>query len=352
MRVVVSRTDRIGDVVLALPLCGLLRERLGAEVVFLASPYTRAVLEASSVVDDVIDWDEQADDASRRAVLARARAEVLLHVFPRRSIAHAAWRAGIPRRVGTSHRLYHWLYCTQRESYSRKRSTLHEAQLNLRLARGLLGDDALAMTPAELAPYARLRPRVAVPEAMSRLMAPDRFVLVVHPKSLGSAREWPLEHYRALIDALPPDRYQVLVTGSEAEGDAMRRWLDALPGHAHDVTGQSTLAELIAVLHAADGVVAGSTGPLHLAAALGTRTLGLFSAAPRLSPRRWSPLGPRVETVAAAPVAEAERDLGAISVASVAARVLDWGGGREIVASHVDHRPARSIDVPRELRAP
>ena len=48
--ILVSRIDRIGDVVLTLPLCGLLKERLGARVVFLARRYTRDVVAASDAV--------------------------------------------------------------------------------------------------------------------------------------------------------------------------------------------------------------------------------------------------------------------------------------------------------------
>ena len=105
--------------------------------------------------------------------------------------------------------------------------------------------------------------RVTVEDCLER--EENRFALVVHPKSLGSAREWPLARWRALVDALPSDRYRVLVTGSAAEGAAMRAWLGALPAHAHDLTGRLSLDELLAVLAAADGVVAASTGPIAVA---------------------------------------------------------------------------------------
>ncbi len=327
-RVLVSRTDRIGDVVLSLPLCGLLRERLDAHVTFLGAPYTRAVLEASDVVDEVMEWDEAAGADAQRALVESARADVVLHVFPRPSVAAAAWRAGVAQRVGTSHRLYHWLYCNRLESLGRKRSALHEAQLDVRLARGLLGDEAVALTPDALAPYARLTPRVGVPAPVASLLGGDRFTLVLHPRSLGSAREWPLDRYRALVDALPPDRFRVLVTGRREEGDELRGWLATLPPHAHDVTGRLTLAELIAVLAAADGAIACSTGPLHVAAALGTPTLGLYPRTPPMHPGRWSPLGERAETLVPAPGAEddgaGERASLEIPVAAVLERVMAW----------------------------
>ena len=120
MRVLVSRTDRIGDVVLTLPLCALLRERLGAEVVVLGRRYTRAVLEASPQVDATLDWDdaEKLDQERQGEFLKEVRADAMLHVFPRPDIARAALVAGIPLRIGTSHRWYHWLTCNALEHFS------------------------------------------------------------------------------------------------------------------------------------------------------------------------------------------------------------------------------------------
>ena len=320
MRILVSRTDRLGDVALTLPLCGLLKDRLRATVVFLGRAYTRPVLAASAAVDEVVEWDEAAR-VRPGELLRRVQADVALHVFPRAPIAWGALVAGVPRRIGTTHRWYHWPTCNVREPLERRGSSLHEAQLNVRLARTLLPAADLALTPAALAPYAALTPQVGVPATVAPLLAGDRFVLVVHPKSLGSAREWPLACWRALVDALPPARYRVLVTGSAAEGAAMRGWLDALPAHVHDLTGRLALDELLAVLAAADGVVAASTGPLHLAALLGTPTLGLFAAVRPVHAGRWGPIGARAD-VLEAPAGAAT--LAAISPAAVRSCVEAW----------------------------
>ncbi len=336
LRVLVSRTDRIGDVVLTLPLCGLLRAELGARVLFLGRRYTRPVLEAAAAVDEVLEWDDDAPAARRRALVAAARADVVLHVFPRPAVAAAAWAARVPARVGTSRRWYHWLTCNRLEPLDRRDSPWHEAQLNVRLARSLLPRVDLPL--AALAPYGRLTPRVPLPPAVAPLLAPDRFTLVLHPRSLGSGREWPLASYRALVDALPPERFRVLVTGSAAEGAAMAGWLAALPPHAHDVTGRVTLAELVALLAAADGVVAAGTGPVHVAAAAGARTLGLFPPVRPIHPGRWAPLGPRAEWLTAdAPCAGCAAARGgaarggaacacmaAVPVEAVRARVAAW----------------------------
>jgi heptosyltransferase-3 len=92
------------------------------------------------------------------------------------------------------------------------------------------------------------------------------------------------------------------------------------------------LPEFIAFIAAADGLVAGSTGPLHLAAALGRHALGLYPPIRPMHPGRWGPLGPHAEYLVfdrpdcqdcrAQPAACT--CIKAILAVAVAARVASW----------------------------
>src|SRR3954468_25023632 len=167
MRVLVSRTDRIGDVVLTLPLCALLTEKLGAEVIALSQEYCRPVFEACPHISEGLQWAAvEKRGRAQRDLLANCHADVVLHVYPRIAIANAALAARIPLRIGTSHRWYHWATCNELEHYSRKRSALHEAQLNIRLARRLLGDVAPSME--SLARLTTLQPRTQLPREVEK----------------------------------------------------------------------------------------------------------------------------------------------------------------------------------------
>lgn len=336
MRVIVSRTDRIGDVVLTLPLCALLKAH-GHRVVFLGRRYTRPVLDASPFVDEIVDWDDVADatPAEQARWLGAARSDAIVHAFPRPEIARAARSARVPLRIGTSHRLYHWWTCNALEHFSRKRSPLHEAQLDVRLARRLLGGGEAVPPLAELAPLTLLTPRVALPGDVSALLARDRLVVALHPGSRGSAREWPLERWRELTESLIASRVQVLVTGSAEEGKSLAPWLatlPALPQEVVDLTGRLALPELIALLRAVDGLVAASTGPLHVAAGVGAHALGLFAPTPPIHPGRWAPLGSRAEVLVAPEACAACRGrregactcMAAITVDAVRARIAQW----------------------------
>ncbi len=296
----VSRTDRLGDSILTLPLCGLLRARVpGARITYLGRRYTAPVVAHSPFVDAVLAWDDltSAGDPARALHDAAGAVpfDVILHVHPDRDIARAAARARIPRRIGTSRRWYHWLWATERVPLHRKGSRLHEAQLNVQLALPLLGRDAVPSLD-ELRPLAALVPPPPTARVQARLEAAregGRFALVVHPLSGGSAAAWPLEHVAALLRLLDPARVRLLLSGSAAEREQMAPWMATLPVPVVDATA-GTMDELVALLAGADGVLAPSTGPLHVAAAVGTRTAGLFRH-PDTSwdVSRWHPLGPR-----------------------------------------------------------
>lgn len=330
MRVIVSRTDRIGDVVLTLPLCGLLFRELGAEVLFLGRPYTAPVLEACDAVASILNWDAVADASphDQAAFLRDARADAILHVFPRPAVAKAARRAGIPLRIGTTHRLYHWWTCNSFVRLGRRGSDLHEAQLNVRLAGRLL--PRVDYSRSELASFGKLTPCVAVPERVSRQLAPDRLNVALQMKTRGSSREWRLERWRELMNQLDGGRFRLFVIGTAEERALVADVLAGAPSHVVDMTGLD-LRELVATLARMDGIVSGSTGPLHVGAALGIHALGLTPPTRPIHPARYAPLGERADFITPAEECDAcarGREpctcMDAISARAVADRMARW----------------------------
>ncbi len=289
-RIVVSRSDGIGDVVLTLPLAGVLKERFpDCHVLFLGSAYVRPVVELSRHVDRFVDWTalRALDRGAQERAIRELGADCIVHAFPRAEIAGLARRAGIPVRIGTAGRLQHWTTCNRRVRFSRKRSDLHEAQLNLKLLRPLGIDRSFRLD--ELPRYYGIQPAVRAPGPADE--AGRKMHVILHPRSKGSAREWGTENFRRLIELLPAHRYRISVTGSREEGESLRgSGLFDLP-QVEDVTGRFALGELVSFIGQADALVAASTGPLHVAAALGKRAIGLYPPIRPMHPGRWAPLG-------------------------------------------------------------
>lgn len=297
--ILISRTDSIGDVMVTLPLAGLLKQHFpDVRITFLGRSYTVPVLKQCRHVDHVLDKNvlEHYGPEAAALELKKLKCDTVLHVFPQREVAAWCKHAGIPRRIGTAHRWWHWLTCTDRPRFSRKNSTLHEAQLNVKLL-APLGIHAIP----DLAELAALTGFSAPgPDATTAtFLRNDRIRVVLHTLSKGSAVEWGMERFAALINALDPARYQVLLTGTPAEAERYRRRLPVHLPHVTDLGGKLDLEQLIAVIGSSHALVAASTGPLHIAAAAGIRAIGLYADTPPIHPGRWAPLGTDVHVLTA-----------------------------------------------------
>lgn len=292
--ILISRTDSIGDVALTLPLAGILKEKYPhCKISFLGTTYTQPLLKVCVHVDEVLEWDLMRTCSPGRQVeiLKEKNIDVFIHVFPCKEIAHLAKKAQIPVRIGTSHRWYHWLTCNCRVNFTRKNSPLHESQLNLYLLRPLGITSMLSLE--DLFSYAGfLRFSQPSPQVLSYLSHKKKKI-ILHPKSQGSAKEWPVEQFMKLALQLAEKDYIVFFTGTEKEGKQFR---DFIPAHPNiiDTTGRFSLNELISFIAGCDALVAASTGPLHIAGLLNKITIGLFSEQRPIHPGRWQPLGKKV----------------------------------------------------------
>lgn len=292
---IISRTDAIGDVVLTLPVAGVLRSLYpSARILFLGRSYTKDIIAACEHVDSFLNWDEWRELPTREAAQAMAAtgADCIIHVFPDADIARIARKARIAERIGTTNRIYHWRYCNELVRLSRRNSPYHEAQLNLRLLAPLGSRREYSLD--EIGGYYGLTRLVPLPPEMEELLDPQRFNLILHPKSRGSAREWGLENFGRLVGLLPPGRFKVFVSGTAADGQLLAPLLAKHP-ELTDLTGRLTLGQLMTFISMADGLVAASTGPLHLAAALGIHALGIYPPIRPMHPGRWAPVGRRVQ---------------------------------------------------------
>lgn len=293
-KIVISRTDSIGDVVLTLPLAGILKERFPtAQIIFLGNTYTQPIIACSKHVDEIWEWAEieKKQPAEQALWLSEKQVDVFIHVFPRKELARLAKKAGIKNRIGTSHRLYHWLTCNYRPSFTRKRSDLHEAQLNTKLLSPLGIGSTYSLEQLNSAIGFEKIP--VLPNKFAALLDGKKTNVILHPKSQGSAKEWGVANFMALAKALDKEKFNIFFTGTEKEGGLFRSALPTQP-NMFDLSGQMSLSELIAFIAAADALVAASTGPLHIAGITNRHAIGLFSTIQPIHAGRWKPLGAHV----------------------------------------------------------
>jgi ADP-heptose:LPS heptosyltransferase len=285
MNILLVRPDGIGDEILSLPVATELRRAMpGARVTFLSSVYAAPVLAHHPDLDEVLTVTGQ-EPLGALIQLYRRDVDAALFLKPFRRHMTAAWLARVPLRIGTGYRWYS-LLLNRRVYEHRSDFSRHESAYNCGLLRGL----GLALGEVS-------RPRLVVTAeeqdwARKFLGATSARRVLVHPGGFSS-RAWKPAHFRDLVVSLARDGHEVLLTGSAAERDKLqsdapiRGW----PEGIRDLTGQLTLRQLMAVIAESHAVVSMSTGPMHIAAALGVPTISIFDPRRSQSPTRWRPTG-------------------------------------------------------------
>jgi lipopolysaccharide heptosyltransferase II len=290
-RVLAVRLDNLGDVLMTTPALAAIKESLpGVELSLLASPASRALQPHLSLVDH---WLFHEASWVKHARPATALDEYLLiselaeHAFDAAIVftvctqsalpaAMLARLAGIPLRAAQCREnpyqlLTHW----QPERDTDIAQARHEARRQLDLV-GSLG----WRTSDERLRFELDDSDLDTLQAKLRLagVPPGARWIVMHPGASAPSRRWPAERFGLAADAIAADSDCVIVfSGSADEQPAVEQAQRAMRRRSHSLAGALSLGELATLIAGAQALVSNNTGPVHLAAALGTPVVDLYA---------------------------------------------------------------------------
>ena len=281
----IVRNDRLGDAILALPSVTVLKSRFPeSKVHFWTSPSVAPLARCIAGIGEVVvSPDSYASEAL--TVLKNLSIGTAFCFRATFSNALTLWKSGIPTRVGTSRRWYSFLF-NRRINLKRRGIDRHEADLNLDLltAAGISG---LPTFPELILPQDAYNSAVALLSVQK--IHPGLPLIILHPGSGGSSKEWPAQHFRSLALSMSKSQcVNIVVTGSDDEMDKC----SFVSGEEFlNLCGKTNLLTIACIIKKADLMVSNSTGVLHLAVALGIPVVGLYSPVADCLPSRWGPYG-------------------------------------------------------------
>lgn len=288
----IVRTDRIGDLVLTLPLAGIVKKHFpGASVSFLVRDYTRDIAASNFRLERVIVLKEKNRKASiwqNVKELRKYRFDSCIVVYPTFRIALIMLLAGIKKRIGTGYRWYSFLF-SHKTFEHRKNAERHELEYNVNLLKHFGINEPLSLGNAPFDIKVEPENGQKIEQLLSQNGVNLQYpLIIIHPGSGGSAVDWPVSRFKELIERLVRElNCTILITGSEEEKGICGQL--AMDSRVLNLAGAFKIKELLALIERADLMIANSTGPIHLAAALNKNVIGFYPKIRACSPERWGP---------------------------------------------------------------
>jgi lipopolysaccharide heptosyltransferase II len=290
--ILVVRNDSIGDVILSLPLAGLIKKQYpDCKVTFLLRNYTKDIVNDHPNIDDVIILKENNGKIpvwKNVNQLKKGLFDASIIVYPTFITALIIFLAGVKFRVGSGYRWYSFLF-NRKVFEHRKYAEKHELEYNVNLLKvfGIKENISTRNVLFDITINKNSMEKVNKSLTDSKVEFENK-TIIVHPGSGGSAIDLPLEKFSELVKNLSLlNKVNIIITGNKDE----KKICNAISykTKAIDLSGKFNLSEIICLISLTDIFISNSTGPIHIAAALGKSTVGFYPKIRACSPERWGP---------------------------------------------------------------
>ncbi len=206
-------------------------------------------------------------------------------------VGFAVWVACVPVRVGVLSKIHSFVFFNKGLRQKRSKAEKHEAHYGLELV------EAASQKKLDFKNLKPLQLNSTLPKiGLSQWEIQNIDYVVVHPGMAGSALNWPISKYIEFIKEISKT-YTVVVTG----GPSDKKYVDPIKEEYRNNNGvvfpEGSLKQLALILSNAKGVLAPSTGVLHIAASLGVPSLGIYSPIGVERAIRWGPRGIKADSL-------------------------------------------------------
>jgi heptosyltransferase III len=290
--ILIVRTDRIGDVVLSLPMAELIKKKYpDCNVAYFIRKYTSPLIDDNSFIDEVVlaeELDGKILFGKNIKKIKPKRFDTCVIVNPTLKISLMMFLSRIQNRIGTGYRWYSLLF-NMKVFEHRKHGEKHELEYNINLLNKI--DIDFKDFSNEIKFHLNVNEKSS--EKINSILYEKGFILgnkiiIIHPGSGGSSVDLPkhkLIELTKMISSL--NNVTIVITGSQSESDLCKQF--EIRESAINLSGQLDLSLLTALINRADLFISNSTGPMHIAAALGVHVIGFFPKILSCSQKRWGP---------------------------------------------------------------
>ena len=267
IRLLITRVDRIGDVVLSTPIPREIKRKYpDSFVALLVRDYTKDIYKNNPYVDEIIVYNKDENDFSFWQMVKRLRKYKFNHAFmllPDEKLNWLLFFSSIRNRIGVGHKLYQFLSFTKYINRRKYIPLRHEADYCLDMIR------KIGIEPQSINPeiYLSNDEKQKVSEIKKTLSSNKEIIIGINSTSGNSAPNLQPEEYKKIINRLLEfSNIKVVVTDYNPPAE-----LQNINGVDYINEGK-LLRESILNFAAIDILISSSTGPMHIAAALNIKT--------------------------------------------------------------------------------
>ncbi|MFH1503825.1 MAG: lipopolysaccharide heptosyltransferase II [Candidatus Omnitrophota bacterium] len=290
-KILIVRTDRLGDLILSTPVIANLRKAYPqTHIAFICRPYTKQVLEGNPYLDEIIVYDKYGKHKSLGAsiefafCLSRKKFDWAIVLHPTNRTHFITFLAGIPLRIGWNRKMGFLL--NKKIPHNKQQGKKHELEYTLSILREL----NIPITDKKTHFPIKQESEEKIGKILEDKVFLGEKLVVIHPCASCPSKRWPHDSFLKLISLLKAQNIKVAIISSESEKELGRKMAEEKG--IIDLRAKLNLSQTASLIKRADLFISNDSGPVHIAAALNKPVISIFGRKdPGLSPLRWKPLG-------------------------------------------------------------
>lgn len=294
-RILVIRTDRIGDVLISTPVLKVLRQYYPMSyIAMMVSPYTEEIVKGNPFIDEVILLDKDGlhhglwGTLKAVAGLKRKKFDLVIILHPTFRTHLICFLADIKERIGYDCKAPYFL--TKALSHHKQEGAKHEVEYNFDLLKPL----GITEEARELYMPIQKSSEDFVEDFLCQAgITQTDCLIAINPAASCVSKRWPVARFAEVADRLTASyNAKIVIVADASHQDISRQLMRIARCKPIDFSGKLSLSQLASLFKRCALVISNDSGPVHLAVAVGTAVISIFGRnQPGLGPLRWGPLG-------------------------------------------------------------
>ncbi|UCD55402.1 MAG: lipopolysaccharide heptosyltransferase II [Candidatus Omnitrophota bacterium] len=294
-RILLTRTDRIGDVVLSTPAIKAIRDKFPASyIAFMVRPYAKDIVDGNPYLDEVIIYDKYGKQKSLFSTvkfaleLRKKKFDRAFMLHPTNRVHLISYLAGIPERIGYDRKSA--IFLTKKIPHLKHTGKKHELKYTL----DLLSSAGIETRSQELFVPVREKNIEKIEKILAEYhVGKGVFLVAVNPGASSASKRWPAKNFASVCDNLAKKyKARILIVSDNKNAEFAEALAKGMKYEPVNLAGRTTVGELAAMLSKCRLFISNDSGPVHIACAVGVPVISIFGRKnPGLSPKRWGPTG-------------------------------------------------------------